>query len=205
MSGRDHGAGHVDRVRPGAHRAGRPDPLGRHRDGVVLARIHGRRRPLRPSRRGRDPAPVVNRPIAALVAAATIAGAVAGTTASAGERPKGDTRVFAKVPAPGYPALSLVTPDDRVYVGTFTGVSGGTTGPSKVFAYSGRGRLLRTYTVRGQTAGASHAVQVAARDPAGRPYLLHQDPAPGVGPHPRPRAPATRGTVRDPPQGPAAA
>src|SRR3954454_12021627 len=205
MSGRDHGAGHVDRVRPGTHRAGRPDPLGRHRDGVVLARLHGRRRPLRPARGGRDPGSLVNRLIAALVAAATVAGAVAGPAASAGDRPKGDTRVFAKVPAPGYPALSLVTPDDRVYVGTFTGVSGGTTGRSKVFAYSARGRLLRTYPVRGQTAGASHAVQVAARDRAGRLYLLDQNPARVVVLNPRTGAQHTWATFRDLPQCQAAA
>lgn len=84
-------------------------------------------------------------------------------------------KVFAHIPSPGYPALSLVT-RHRVYVSTFTGVAGGTPGPSKVFAYSHRGRLQHTYVVRGQKSGADHAVQVATRDRQGRLYLLDQQP-----------------------------
>jgi DNA-binding beta-propeller fold protein YncE len=142
----------------------------------------------------------VNRLLAVLVAGAAVAGAVAGPAASAGDRPKGDTRVFAKVAAPGYPALSLVTPDDRVYVGTFTGVGGDTSGPSKVFAYSAGGRLRRTYAVRGQTPDAAHAVQVAARDRAGRLYLLDQNPARVVVLDPRTGAQHTWATFLDLPQ-----
>jgi hypothetical protein len=114
----------------------------------------------------------------AAVAAAAGPGAAVGAGAAGsggGDRPRGDVRLFAHVPAPGYPALSLVTPD-RVYVGTFTGVAGGTTGPSKVFAWTHGGRLVRTYTVRGQTPGGTHAVQVAAQDRQGRLYLLDQSP-----------------------------
>jgi sugar lactone lactonase YvrE len=112
--------------------------------------------------------------MAAAIAAVTVA---ASLSMAATGRPKGDVRVFADVPAPGYPALSMVMPDRTVYVGTFTGASGDTTGPSKVFAFSPTGRLQRTYKIRGQKPGATHAVQVAERDRRGRLYLLDQNPA----------------------------
>jgi sugar lactone lactonase YvrE len=85
--------------------------------------------------------------------------------------------VFAHIAAPGEPSLTLVTPEHRVYVGTFEDVTGSDTSPSKVFKYSRHGRLLRTYVVRGQTPGAAHGVQVAARDRRGRLYLLDQAPS----------------------------
>lgn len=114
---------------------------------------------------------------AGVAAVAAVACAATGAVAADGAaRSKGDVRIFAKVPAPGYPALTLVTPDHTVYVGTFTGASGDTTGPSKVFAYSSAGKLLDTYRVRGQEDGAAHAVQVAERDRRGRLYLLDQAP-----------------------------
>src|SRR3954466_11548534 len=91
----------------------------------------------------------------------------AGAPADDAGRAKGDVRVFARIPSPGYPALSLVTPKGKVYVSTFTGASGDTTGPSKVFAFSSTGKRLRTYRVTGQTPGAAHAVQVAERDRRG--------------------------------------
>jgi sugar lactone lactonase YvrE len=122
---------------------------------------------------------VNRRPALALVAAAAVAASATAATAStaATHRQRLDVRVLAHVPAPGYPALSLVTPDRRIYVGTFTNPQGQDTGPSKVFAYSSSGRLLRTWTVRGQTPGAAHGVQVAERDARGRLYLLDQNPS----------------------------
>jgi len=142
----------------------------------------------------------VNRRLRAVLAAGATVAVSLTTAASAGDRAKGDTRVFARVPAPGYPSLSLVTPAGHVYVGTFTGVSGDTTGPSKVFAYSGSGKLLRTYVVRGQKAGAAHGVQVAARDRAGRLYLLDQNPSRVVRLDPRTGTQHTWATFRDVPQ-----
>jgi hypothetical protein len=62
-------------------------------------------------------------------------------------------------------------------VSTFHGVDGSQTAPSRVFAYSRAGRLLRTYVMRGETPGASHAVQVAEYDRRGRLYLLESAPA----------------------------
>lgn len=115
----------------------------------------------------------------------------------------GAVRVFAHVPSPGYPALTLVAPGGRrmgrrVYVSTFTGVNGGTPGPSKVFAYSPGGKLRRTYVLRGETPGAdNHAVQVAARDRRGRLYLLDQQPPRIVRLDPRTGRQRTWATFRD--------
>jgi sugar lactone lactonase YvrE len=96
---------------------------------------------------------------------------------SASARDRYDVQTLAKVPAPGQPALSLVAPDRTIYVGTFTNSSGTANGPSKVFAYSPDGRLVRTYTIAGQDPTADNGVQVAAIDARGRLYLLDQHPA----------------------------
>jgi sugar lactone lactonase YvrE len=86
-------------------------------------------------------------------------------------------RVFAHVPAPGYPADALVAADGTVYAGSFKSfTTPADTGPSKVFAFSPAGALERTYTITGQTPGAAHGVQVAATDRAGTLYLLDQSP-----------------------------
>jgi sugar lactone lactonase YvrE len=108
--------------------------------------------------------------LTALLAAAPAASAAVPT------RNRFDTRVFAHVPQPGYPALSLVARDRSVYVGTFTNAEGTDTGPSKVFRYSPTGKLLHTWVVKGQTPGAAHGVQVAAEDRSGGLYLLDQNP-----------------------------
>src|SRR5439155_10143418 len=99
----------------------------------------------------------VRRPIVLAVAAALLA--AAATPAQA--RDKFDIKVLAHVPPPGYPALSLVTPDRTIYVGTFTDAGGNNTAPSKVFAFMPGGQLKREYTIEGQTPGAVHGVQVA--------------------------------------------
>jgi sugar lactone lactonase YvrE len=109
-----------------------------------------------------------------LVAAALIALAAAPT---AGARERYDVQTLAKVPPPGQPALALVAPDRTIYEGTFTNSAGTANGPSKVFAYSPEGQLLRTYTITGQSPDANNGVQVAAYDARGRLYLLDQHPA----------------------------
>jgi streptogramin lyase len=96
---------------------------------------------------------------------------------AAAGRERFDVRLLARVPAPGQPALALVARDRTIYEGTFTNSSGTPNGPSKVFAYSPGGRLLRTYTVRGQDPNADNGVQVAAEDADGKLYLLDQHPA----------------------------
>jgi sugar lactone lactonase YvrE len=96
---------------------------------------------------------------------------------SAAARERFDIKVLARVPAPGYPALSLVAPNRTIYVGTFTNASGDDTGPSKVFAFAPDGQLDREYKIEGQTPGQAHGVQVAAIDDKGRLYLLDQHPS----------------------------
>ena len=103
--------------------------------------------------------------------------AVGATATPALARDRFDTKVLAHVPAPGYPALSLVGPDRTIYVGTFTNAQGDDTGPSKVFAFAPDGQLKRTFTIQGQTPGKVHGVQVAAIDTKRRLYLLDQHPA----------------------------
>ncbi|MEA2399366.1 MAG: hypothetical protein QOK25_2922 [Thermoleophilaceae bacterium] len=132
-----------------------------------------------------------------LVAVALAATCALALAAPASARNPFDTRLFARIGPPGYPALSLVAPDRTIYVGTFTNASGSDTGPSKVFAYSPGGQLLRTYTIQGQTAGSAHGVQVAAIDAHGRLYLLDQNPARVLMLDPRTGAQTTYGTFHD--------
>jgi sugar lactone lactonase YvrE len=122
---------------------------------------------------------------ATLTVLATLAGgAVAATTAAAAGR--GDVSVVAPVPAPGFPALPHVV-GDRIYEGTYDNPKGDSV-PSKVFAYSLSGTLLRTYAVTGQDLSKPHGVQVAANDARGRLLLLDKtsgriirlDPATGA-------------------------
>ena len=133
---------------------------------------------------------------AAAVVAAGVAIALA-LAPSAGARNRFDTRVLAHVGDPGYPALSLVAPDRTIYVGTFTNAAGTDTGPSKVFAYSPKGKLLRTYVIKGQKPGSAHGVQVAAIDRLGRLYLLDQNPSRVLRLNPRTGAQSTYATFRD--------
>ena len=133
----------------------------------------------------------------ALAAVALLALCGLALAAPAGARNRFDTRLFAKIGLPGNPALSLVAPDRTVYVGTFTNSQGSDTGPSKVFAFSPAGKLLRTYTIQGQTPGSAHGVQVAAIDAAGALYLLDQNPARVLKLDPRTGAQSTYGTFHD--------
>lgn len=85
--------------------------------------------------------------------------------------------VLARVPAPGFPSNSVVS-DGTIYTGTFKSFTNPTdAGPSKVFAFSSTGQLLRSYTIGGQTPGTADAVQVASVDRHGTLYLLDQSPA----------------------------
>jgi sugar lactone lactonase YvrE len=113
----------------------------------------------------------------AFVPAAFIAAVLGLAAPPAQARDRFDIKVLARVPAPGYPALSLVAPNRTIYVGTFTNAQGEDTGPSKVFAFAPDGQLDREFTIEGQTPGQVHGVQVAQIDAKGRLYLLDQHPA----------------------------
>lgn len=119
--------------------------------------------------------------------------------APASARDRFDVRVLAKVPPPGQPGLSYVAPDRTIYVGTFTNSAGSANGPSKVFAYSPGGQLLRTYTIQGQDPSADNGVQVAAMDSRGLLYLLDQHPSRIITLDPRTGAQSTYATFKDVP------
>jgi len=87
----------------------------------------------------------------------------------------GTTTLFAAVPLPGHADTSLVLPDGSVLVSTNRGAMG-TTGPSKLFRYSARGALLRTYTVAGQNLAGDHGTMSMALDAQGRVYVADYSP-----------------------------
>lgn len=105
----------------------------------------------------------------ALVALATTAPQVSAET----PRPRWDTRVFAPVGSPGYPANVYAHPNGRVYAGTYTNLAGDSI-PSKVFEWSATGALLRTWTVPGQHLDQPHGIQVSISDSKGNLVLLEK-------------------------------
>ena len=94
---------------------------------------------------------------------------------AAAARDKWDTKVFALVPRPGFPALAFVAPNGRVYEGTYDNPSGDTS-PSRVLEYSGDGTFLRSWPITGQDLSHPHGVQVTATDAQGRLVLLDKSP-----------------------------
>jgi sugar lactone lactonase YvrE len=132
-------------------------------------------------------------------AGCAVALAVAPLASAQAVRHNGRITVFAHVGAPGEPSLTLVTPDHRVFVGTFEDVSGSDTSASKVFEYDRHGALLRTFAIKGQTPKAAHGIQVAARDRKGRLYILDQNPARVVVLDPRDGSQRTYATLTDVP------
>ncbi|QZY28718.1 hypothetical protein [Nocardioides coralli] len=96
--------------------------------------------------------------------------------AQAAERERWDTRVLARVGAPGFPAYVHVHRNGRVYAGTYTDPRGDTT-PSLVREWTGDGTLLRSWTVPGQDLSRDHGVQVAHQDRRGRLVLLEKSTA----------------------------
>lgn len=101
--------------------------------------------------------------------------ALLAAPASAAPREVGDTRVFARVGAPGHPDTTIVLPGGDIAVSTNRGARGAP-GPSKVLRYRPDGRLVRTYTVRGQSSG-DHGAMGMAVDRQGRLYLADYAPA----------------------------
>lgn len=119
----------------------------------------------------------MRRPVAAVLGLLgagllAVAGAQTGSAAQA-ERPRWDTRVFARVPNPGYPAFAYAHPNGRVYAGSYTNPRGDAV-RSRVFEWTGGGTLLRSWTVPGQDLAEPHGVQVATSDALGRLVLLER-------------------------------
>lgn len=101
---------------------------------------------------------------------------VASAGQAAGTRPRWDTRVFSLVPPPGFPAYVYAHPNGRVYAATYTNPAGDQT-PSRVFEWTRRGTLLRSWRVPGQHLDSEHGVQVATSDARGRLVLLEKSTA----------------------------
>ena len=97
--------------------------------------------------------------------------------AEAQARDRFDTRVLAKVPAPGFPAQAYVHPDGRVYEGTYINPNAGAA-PSRVFEFDGQdGTLRHSWTVPGQNLSGQQAVQVTTSDAGGDLVILDNNPA----------------------------
>src|SRR3954447_4487559 len=97
---------------------------------------------------------------------ATLVAAVCAcaTPAQAADRAKGDTKLFAPVPAPGAPEPVVIAPDGTVYTATLNAESGDTKAPSKVFAFTPDGKLKRAYDIKGQDLDAQHGLTGLAMD-----------------------------------------
>src|SRR6478672_9603443 len=103
--------------------------------------------------------------LAILVALAYVA------PAHAADRAKGDTKLFASVPAPGAPEPVVIAPDGTVYTATLNAESGDTSAPSKVFAFTPDGKLKRSYDITGQDLSAQHGLTGLAMDADGFLYV----------------------------------
>jgi sugar lactone lactonase YvrE len=101
--------------------------------------------------------------------------AVTWSPATAAMRPRGDTRVFSLMPAPGFPAYVHAHTNGRVYAGSY--VHTGSATPSKVVEWSASGTLLRSWSVPGQVLDEDHGVQVANQTHDGKLVLLETSTA----------------------------
>ena len=100
--------------------------------------------------------------------------------AAAAEREPLDIQVFTKIGPPGQPEPVAIGPDGRVYVGTNQLGHGDTDAPSKVFAFSQEGKLVREYEIVGQPLDESHGIQGLAFDRDGLLYALDRSADPRV-------------------------
>src|SRR4051794_23083133 len=135
------------------------------------------------------------RTLATLVAAAT----VCATPAQAADSAKGDTKLFAPVPAPGAPEPVVIAPDGTVYTATLNAESGDTKAPSKVFAFTPGGKLERTYDIKGQDLSQEHGLTGMAMDADGFLYIGSLAPPVIYRLDPRTGEQTTYATLRDVP------
>jgi SMP-30/Gluconolactonase/LRE-like region len=91
-----------------------------------------------------------------------------------------DIQVFTRIGPPGQPEPIAIGPDGRVYVGTNQLGHGDSDAPSKIFAFSAGGELLREYELEGQPLGESHGIQGLAFDRDGLLYALDRSADPRV-------------------------
>lgn len=108
----------------------------------------------------------------------------------------GSLTVFAQVGAPGHADSTLVLPGGDVLVSTNRGARG-STGPSKIFRYSAKGSLVRTYSITGQDLAGDHGLMSMALDAAGRVYVADYAPPRILRIDPRTGAQSTYATIPD--------
>ena len=106
-----------------------------------------------------------------LLAAALLPVGLGSPAQAAQQREKWDTRVFAHVQQPGYPAYVLAHRNRRVYAGTFDNPQGDHQ-HSRIFEWTRGGTLLRSWAVPRQHLDQAHGVQVANQDRSGRLVVL---------------------------------
>jgi streptogramin lyase len=135
------------------------------------------------------------RTLATLVAAVC----VCATAAQAADRAKGDTKLFAPVPAPGAPEPVVIASDGTVYTATLNAESGDTKAPSKVFAFAPDGKLKRTYDITGQDLAQEHGLTGLAMDADGFLYIGSLAPPAVYRLDPRTGQQTTYATLRDVP------
>ena len=119
--------------------------------------------------------------------------------ASAADRAKGDTKLFAPVPMPGAPEPVVIAPDGTVYTATLNAESGDTKAPSKVFAFTADGKLKRTYDIAGQDLAAEHGLTGMAMDADGLLYIGSLAPPAVYRLDPKTGQQTTYATLRDVP------
>lgn len=133
--------------------------------------------------------------IAAVIAISTVAAA----SAFAADRPRGDFKLFAHVPAPGAPAAVVVDPKGPVYTNTLNAESGDTAKQSSVFSFSAEGQLLREYPMKGQDLSTQHGLTGMAQDAEGMLYVASLAPPIVYRLDPKTGAQVTYATMRDVP------
>ena len=113
-------------------------------------------------------------------AVALVALLLAMLAAPALAREQLDIGVFAKIGPPGQPEPVAIGPDGRVYVGTNQAGHGDADAPSKIFAFSAGGALIREYAVESQALDHDHGIQGLAFDHDGLLYALDRSADPRV-------------------------
>jgi sugar lactone lactonase YvrE len=111
---------------------------------------------------------------------ALVAFLLAVPSAAAQARAPLDIRLFSKIGPPGQPEPVAVGPDGRVYVGTNQLGHGDADAPSRIFAFSPHGKLVRQYVLRGQPLNEDHGIQGLAFDRDGLLYVLDRSADPRV-------------------------
>lgn len=87
-----------------------------------------------------------------------------------------ETKIFAKVPSPGFPEGVVVADNDTIYVGTHQGAVNIPNTPSHVFAYDKTGKIKRDYVIQGQDP-TGQGILGMALDGKGDLYILDRNPA----------------------------